>query len=140
MIKLAIFLSKFPLNTTILCLLQDRCLRGLDGHCGKDGSERNQVRADLEQLDMRGHLRQFLRGRVPLHDASDVCVWCTDVQTGIADAHCEPPLGFRFLGISACIFLGNPSVTHRTSGYHWLRWRHRPDFSLCRSVRRRRFG
>ena len=73
-------------------------------------TERNQVRTDAVEADvigdvvvdhllqrlqiMRGHLRQFLRGRVPLHDAADICVWCADVQTGIADAHRGSSFGF----------------------------------------------
>ena len=67
------------------------------------GAERDQIRADAEQLDvvlavvvdhllqrgqiMRGHLRQLLRGRVALHNAAYIGVWCADVEAGIADGH-----------------------------------------------------
>ena len=128
-------------------------------------TERDQIRTDAEQLDVvlavvvdhllqrgqivRGHLRQFLRGRVPLHDAADICVGCADVEAGVADGHRGPPfvqssrwnsITALHIWISSRIFCGNPSATHRTSGCRWLRWRHRRDFSLCRSIRRRRFG
>ena len=128
-------------------------------------AERDQIRADSEQFDVvlavvvdhplqrgkivLGHLRQLLRGCVPLHDAADVCVWCADVQTGIADGHGDSPfvqssrwnpITALHIWISSRIFCGNPAATHRTSGCRSLRWRHRRDFWLGRSIRRRQFG
>ena len=106
------------------------------------GAEWDQVRADAEQLDivlavvvdhllqrgqiMCGHFRQLLRGRVALHDAADVGVRCADIQAGIAYAHrgssfhSEFPMELNYCVtfFSARIFYGNPSTTHRTSGYH----------------------
>lgn len=128
------------------------------------GAERDQIRADAEQFDIVfavvvdhllqrgevvcGHFRQLLRGRVALHHAADIRVGCADVEAGIADGYRGSSFRSEFpMELDYCItffsfwsFLDNPSAAHQTSGYHWLRWRHRLDFSLFRLVRQRRFG
>ena len=88
------------------CLVDFRPIECID----RTRTERNQIRADAVESDVigavvvdyllqrleivRGHLHQFLRGRIPLHEAADICVWGADVQTGIADGHGYSPFLF----------------------------------------------
>ena len=104
-----------PLKTTIVAPSFVTCRTRAEGYQGRADAIESDAIGDvvvdhlLQRLQIVcSHLRQFLRSRVPLHDAADLGVGCADVKAGVTDAHSGPPLGFLF---DAFGFLGSVLVS-----------------------------